>query len=214
MIEIILLHLLVSGINGMLPNIGCYDGEDYVGTVQHQKRGKECLEWTLFTSYLYANVSVDLIEEAQNYCRMFDGDVNFVDGKKPWCFWQKPYKWNYCSVPECSSEIKHPYIMCTWGNGAISGIEQVVKLDNCAPINAKSFLQTAMGKRMIAMEETDSIHSAMSCNAGGTLTLYTGDPSAMKRTCHVEPGGANSTECKYFCKNLRKLFNLIHSIVI
>nr|XP_055041447.1 apolipoprotein(a)-like isoform X4 [Misgurnus anguillicaudatus] len=92
-------------------------GEDYRGSISITESGYTCQRWDSQTphSHLYIPARLHEKDLEENYCRNPDGKP------KPWCFTTNPSKrWEFCSVPQCLTELpafvsRHT---CTTGDGS------------------------------------------------------------------------------------------------
>ncbi|XP_051500734.1 apolipoprotein(a)-like isoform X2 [Myxocyprinus asiaticus] len=93
------------------------NGENYRGKVFTTENGYMCQRWDSQSphnhNYSPSDHSDKYLEE--NYCRNPSGEP------KPWCFTTSPSKrWDYCSIPQCTTEptIIVPELTCATGNGS------------------------------------------------------------------------------------------------
>lgn len=78
-------------------------GQYYIGTVNHDKNGNECMDW-LEAKRIQGEITEPKdIKVAKNYCRNPDDDT-----EGPWCFLKKPVvssdpaeNYAYCDIPKC-----------------------------------------------------------------------------------------------------------------
>ncbi|XP_058470240.1 plasminogen [Solea solea] len=92
-------------------------GENYRGKTSTTENGFTCQRWDSQTpnnhGYNPGALPEKFLEE--NYCRNPDGDP------RPWCFTTSPSKrWDFCSIPRCTSEPPtiDPELTCASGEGS------------------------------------------------------------------------------------------------
>ncbi|XP_026197033.1 plasminogen [Anabas testudineus] len=91
-------------------------GENYRGKVSTTQSGFTCQRWDSQKPHNHGYNPSALPEKylEENYCRNPDGDP------KPWCFTTSPSKrWDFCSIPRCTSEPPTivPELTCATGEG-------------------------------------------------------------------------------------------------
>lgn len=91
-------------------------GENYRGKISTTENGFTCQRWDSQKPHNHGYIPSVLPEKylEDNYCRNPDGDP------KPWCFTTSPSKrWDFCSIPRCTSEPPTiiPEVTCATGEG-------------------------------------------------------------------------------------------------
>ncbi|CAB1340302.1 unnamed protein product [Coregonus sp. 'balchen'] len=91
-------------------------GEDYRGKISTTENGYTCQRWDAQKPHNHGYSPSALPEKylEENYCRNPDGDP------KPWCFTTSLSKrWDFCSIPRCTSEPPTVVeeITCSTGDG-------------------------------------------------------------------------------------------------
>ncbi|KAK9531254.1 hypothetical protein VZT92_010689 [Zoarces viviparus] len=91
-------------------------GEDYRGKILTTEKGYTCQRWDSQKPHNHGYNPSVLPEKylEENYCRNPDGDP------KPWCFTTSLSKrWDFCSIPRCTSEPPTivPELTCATGEG-------------------------------------------------------------------------------------------------
>ncbi|KAM9355928.1 plasminogen [Pholidichthys leucotaenia] len=91
-------------------------GEDYKGKTSTTENGYTCQRWDSQKPHNHGYNPSALPEKflEENYCRNPDGDP------KPWCFTTSESKrWDFCSIPRCTSEPPTitPELTCISGEG-------------------------------------------------------------------------------------------------
>ncbi|KAK5852637.1 hypothetical protein PBY51_006489 [Eleginops maclovinus] len=91
-------------------------GENYRGKISTTENGYTCQHWDSQKPHNHGYIPSALPEKylEENYCRNPDGDP------KPWCFTTSPSKrWDFCSIPRCTSEPPTivPELTCATGEG-------------------------------------------------------------------------------------------------
>uniref|UniRef100_A0A8C7JTR5 Plasminogen n=1 Tax=Oncorhynchus kisutch TaxID=8019 RepID=A0A8C7JTR5_ONCKI len=87
-------------------------GEDYRGKISTTENGYTCQRWDAQKPHNHGYSPSKYLEE--DYCRNPDGDP------KPWCFTTSPSKrWDFCSIPRCTSEPPTVVeeLTCSTGDG-------------------------------------------------------------------------------------------------
>lgn len=92
-------------------------GENYRGKTSTTENGFTCQRWDSQKPHNHGYIPTALPEKylEENYCRNPDGDP------RPWCFTTSPSKrWDFCSIPRCTSEPPTivPELTCTSGEGS------------------------------------------------------------------------------------------------
>ncbi|XP_029532643.1 plasminogen [Oncorhynchus nerka] len=91
-------------------------GEDYRGKISTTENGYTCQRWDAQKPHNHGYSPSALPEKylEEDYCRNPDGDP------KPWCFTTSPSKrWDFCSIPRCTSEPPTVVeeLTCSTGDG-------------------------------------------------------------------------------------------------
>ncbi|XP_069370993.1 plasminogen [Paralichthys olivaceus] len=91
-------------------------GENYRGKISTTENGFTCQRWDSQAPHNHGYFPSALPEKylEENYCRNPDGDP------QPWCFTTSPSKkWDFCSIPRCTSEPPTivPELTCATGEG-------------------------------------------------------------------------------------------------
>uniref|UniRef100_A0A4W6D7I7 Plasminogen n=1 Tax=Lates calcarifer TaxID=8187 RepID=A0A4W6D7I7_LATCA len=91
-------------------------GENYRGKISTTENGFTCQRWDSQEPHNHGYIPTALPEKylEENYCRNPDGDP------RPWCFTtSKTKRWDFCSIPRCTSEPPTivPELTCASGEG-------------------------------------------------------------------------------------------------
>ena len=76
-------------------------GVEYAGKVAQTAYGEQCQRWSLHTTSNFEFPEKD-VTLANSYCRNVKLDRH-DDPMVPWCYINKPWKFNYCNIPYCSN---------------------------------------------------------------------------------------------------------------
>ncbi|KAJ8270711.1 hypothetical protein GJAV_G00118370 [Gymnothorax javanicus] len=92
-------------------------GEDYRGKISKTESGFTCQRWDSQKPHTHGYLPQVLPDKylEENYCRNPDGEP------RPWCFTTSPTKrWDYCSIPRCTSEPPTiaEELTCATGDGS------------------------------------------------------------------------------------------------
>ncbi|XP_071226207.1 plasminogen-like [Salvelinus alpinus] len=92
-------------------------GKNYRGKISTTENGYTCQHWNAQKPHNHGYIPSALLEKylEENYCRNPDGDP------RPWCFTTSPSKrWDFCSIPRCTSEPPRVVeeLTCATGDGS------------------------------------------------------------------------------------------------
>ncbi|CAB1342915.1 unnamed protein product [Coregonus sp. 'balchen'] len=92
-------------------------GKNYSGKISTTENGYTCQHWDVQKPHNHGYITSALPEKylEENYCRNPDGDP------RPWCFTTSPSKrWDFCSIPRCTSEPPEVVeeLTCATGDGS------------------------------------------------------------------------------------------------